>query len=156
MLFKRSVFYHKKCIVLKLRKLFIGYFWYTMSAFLALVHLMATWILRRDWAALKWVEWANLRKCNWSEWTFQDTKGTVRRTTLEFGEPPRSPITTYSKKKPVALQLAVCTQARHGSWGRLEPFSEEPFVFSAKHILPKISTFHWKAIVLSMETNFFS
>lgn len=101
-------------------------------------------------------EWANLRKCNWSEWTFQDTKGTVRRTTLEFGEPPRSPITTYSKKKPVALQLAVCTQARHGSWGRLEPFSEEPFVFSAKHILPKISTFHWKAIVLSMETNFFS
>ena len=80
--------------------------------------------------------WANWRKCNWSKWTFQDSKWTVRRTTLEFGESPHSPITTYSKKKPVALQLVLCTQARHGSWGRLEHFSEKSFVFSAKHMLP--------------------
>lgn len=73
---------------------------------------------------------ANGRKHNWSRWTFQGSKRTVRRTTPEFGESPRFP-TTYSKKKAVGLQLVVGTQAAHGSCIRLEPFSGKSFVLSA-------------------------
>jgi len=75
---------------------------------------------------------------------------------LEYRESPHASVTTYSKEKPVALQLALCTQDKHRSWGGLEPFSEESFVFSAKHMLPKISVGCWKAIDLFTETNFVS
>lgn len=107
--------------------------------------------------------WANGRKHNWRRWTFQDSKRTVSRTTLEFGESPHFPTTMYTKKNAVGLQLVMDTQAAHGSCARLEPFSGKSFVFSVNisfHPLHQPSSqgfkFSLESTVLFIEINFFS
>lgn len=99
--------------------------------------------------------WANGRKHNWRRWTFQDSERTVRRTTLEFGESPHFPTTTFTKKKAVGLQLVMGTQAAHGNCVRLKPFSGKSFVFSVNISLHTICQPSSQDFKFSLERHIF-